>query len=410
MFPAPRPAAAILGLATATPPHFVSQTLAAESVITATGADGSRAAWIRRTFSRMGVERRATVLPELAAGRPAFGGDPRPGTGARMAIFRAHAAPLAAVACRGALARAGVAAADVTHLVVVTCTGFHAPGPDVELIPLLGLREDVDRTIVGFMGCYGAFAGLRSARRAVEADPAAVALLVCVELCSLHMRDDPSPGSLIAHGIFADGAAACVLGAARGDDHVAVLGPAAVRIAPGTEDLMRWTIGGDGFEMTLAPQCPARIGEALAEFVRPLAAGSPAGRERATGGERAQDDVVSWCVHPGGPSILAAAEQALGLGPDALASSRAVLRDHGNMSSATILFVLEHEMPALAAGARGVALGFGPGLTLEGFLFVRGARVTAPRIDEALQPARQPDVVRAPAASPPALAASVPGR
>lgn len=401
----PRPAAAILGLATATPPHFITQAAAAESVIAAMGADGARAAWIRRTFGRMGVERRATVLPELAAGRPAFGGDPRPGTGARMEIFRAHAAPLAAEACRGALARAGVASADVTHLVVVTCTGFHAPGPDVELIALLGLRDDVDRTVVGFMGCYGAFAGLRCARRAVEADSAAVALLVCVELCSLHMRDDPSPGSLVAHGLFADGAAACVLGAARGDDHLAVLGPAAVRIAPGTADLMRWTIGGDGFEMFLAPQCPARIGEALARFVRPLAAGSPAGCEPAAGGEVAGNDVVSWCVHPGGPSILAAAEEALGLGPDALASSRAVLRDHGNMSSATILFVLEHEMPALATGARGVAVGFGPGLTLEGFLFVRGARTASRRIHAA------PSAVRpAAAAAPAALVASVPGR
>jgi predicted naringenin-chalcone synthase len=208
------------------------------------------------------------------------------------------------------------------------------------------------------MGCYGAFAGLRVARRAVRDRPGAVALVVCVELCSLHLRADPSPDSLVAFSLFGDGAAAAVVGAGRPPGGVLLaLGPAATRVEPGTDPMMGWAIGDDGFEMTLSAGVPARIGDAIADFA---------------GGIARPAAVDAWCVHPGGPAILAAAEEALGLGPAALDDARAVLRDQGNVSSATILFVLERAAARLPEGARGVALGFGPGLTLEGFGFARG--------------------------------------
>jgi predicted naringenin-chalcone synthase len=356
--------AAVLGLGSAVPEPSVEQGAAAEAVIDLAGLDGARAAWTRRIFAKAGVDRRRTVLPELAAGRPPFGGERRPGTAARMALYRKHAGPLAAAAAARALAAAGIAAPAVTHVVVVTCTGFHAPGVDVELVGLLGLRPDVDRTVVGFMGCHGAFAGLRSARRAVHADPSAVALVVCVELCSLHVRADATPDALVASSLFGDGAAAAVVGADRPRREVLLaLGPAESRVEPGTGPMMGWAVGDDGFEMTLGADIPVRIGGAIAGFAGRLA---PRG------------EVDAWCVHPGGPAVLSAAETALGLAPDALDHSRSVLRDYGNVSSATILFVLERAAAGMAAGTRGVALGFGPGLTFEGFGFRRGGAPCRP--------------------------------
>jgi predicted naringenin-chalcone synthase len=363
---------AILGLGTALPEPRVEQGVAAEAAIRLAGLDGTRAAWTRRLFARAGVERRRTVMRDLADGLPPFGGARRPGTAARMALFRREAGPLAAAAAARALEAARVAPRDVTDLVVVTCTGFHAPGVDVELVGRLGLRCGVDRTVVGFMGCYGAFAGLRVARRAVRARPAAVALVVCVELCTIHLRADDAPGSLVAFSLFGDGAAAAVVGASRPPGEVLLeLGPSATRVEPGTDPMMGWAIGDDGFEMTLAPGVPARIGGAIAEFA---------------GGIARPDAIDAWCVHPGGPAILAAAEESLGLGPAALDDSRAVLREAGNVSSATILLVLERVAARAAEGARGVALGFGPGLTLEGFGFARGRA-----------PCRAPDATPSPA-------------
>jgi predicted naringenin-chalcone synthase len=367
-------AASLLGLGTATPSHLIVQSDAAEHVVALSGAEGTRAAVIRRTFKRAGVERRYSVLPSVAPGEGPFGGERAPGTAARMRIFREHAGPLAAEACARALRSARVEAPAITHLVVVTCTGFHAPGIDVELVTRLGLSQDVDRTLVGFMGCYGAFAGLRVARRAVEADPAAVALVVCVELCTLHLRAD-SESAVVAHALFGDAASACVVAAAEESDALLVLGPAATRVVPDTDELMGWTIGDDGFEMTLSARCPSAIAGALADFVRPLARG---------------EEVAAWCVHPGGPSILAAAEESLGLPEDALAVSRGVLRDPGNVSSATILFVLERMLPRMRAGERGMALGFGPGLTFEGFAFTRGARALLDETPPAAVPAAAP--------------------
>ena len=351
---------AILGIGTALPGPCVEQEVAAEAVIRMAGMAGAEAAWTRRLFRRSGVERRRTVMEDLAAGRAPFGGNPRPGTALRMALYREHAGPLAAAAAARGLAAAAVAPGEVTHLVVVTCTGLHAPGVDVELVGRLGLRPDVERTVVGFMGCYGAFAGLRVARMAVLADPGAVALVVCVELCSIHLRCDPSPASLVSFSLFGDGAAAAVIAGPRPRRGVLLaLGPAATRVEPGTGPMMGWDVGDDGFEMTLAPEIPARVGGAVADFV---------------GGLDPGEGVEAWCVHPGGPAVLAAAERALGLPAAALDDSRAVLRTIGNVSSGTILFVLERAAARAAEGARLVALGFGPGLTLEGLL-LRGGGV-----------------------------------
>ncbi len=326
----------------------------------ALGEDTDAAAFARVLFRRSGVRTRWACVPDFSeGGEGRLFGDERPGTAARMVAFREHAPTLAAQAGRRALRSAGVAAERVTHLVVVTCTGFYAPGPDIDLIGLLGLRADVERTLIGFMGCYAAFNGVRTARRAVEADPGACALVVCVELCSLHFRADPGADNLVAHALFGDGAAAVVIEHdPDGDRALVALGDSATRVEPGTAGHMGWEIADDGFHMVLSSYVPQLVGANLAGFVAPLVAGAP----------------DSWCVHPGGPAILDHVQAALGIDPAALESSRAVLRDVGNLSSGTVLFVLEREIARLRAGAGGLLLGFGPGLTLEGLSFVRGVR------------------------------------
>ena len=214
------------------------------------------------------------------------------------------------------------------------------------------------------MGCHGAFNALRVAEAFVAARPESVALVVCVELCSLHFRYGSQPDAIVANAIFADGAAALVAASA---DRKPADRPAPWRvertwseILPGSRDAMGWSIGDHGFEMRLAATVPQSIHDRL-----PAALG--AGLEAAGLSPAA---VGAWAVHPGGPRVLSAVEGALGLDPVALAASRGVLADHGNMSSATILFILARLLPE----ARGpcVAMAFGPGLTAEFALLDHG--------------------------------------
>jgi predicted naringenin-chalcone synthase len=330
--------ASIVGLGTALPPHRIRRREFIDWMALALAGHPGAARLSRRVMRRSGIETRHSCVPDLTRpGEPLFLGERSPPTSARMRAYREHAPALAAAACRRALASAGVAAGEITHLVLVTCTGFYAPGPDVDLIDLLGLRPDVERTLVGFMGCYAAFNGLRAGRQAVESRADAKALVVCVELCSLHFRPDPAPDNVVAHALFGDGAAAVVIA------------------------------GDDGFRMTLSSYVPALVAAPLAEFVAPLAG----------------PGVASWCVHPGGRAVLDHVEDALSLAPRALASSRAVLRDIGNVSSGTLLFVLEREIARLSEGDRGVMLGFGPGLTLEALAFTRGGRALVAEAEQA---------------------------
>jgi len=277
-----------------------------------------------------------------------------------MEVYRREAPRLAASACERALKSARVGADEITHLVVVTCTGIFTPGPDVELIERLALRSDVERTMVGFMGCSGAFHGVRVARRAAL-EPEARVLLVCVELCSVHRLDDTGADALVAQSLFADGAASLVLGAAHdGDPAMALLGADRTQLEPGTREALTWEMRDDGFAVRLSPLLPSLIEGRVNPFVSPLLQGTD------------PQAPLAWVVHPGGAAILRAVQRGLGLGRDELASAWSVLRRLGNTSSCAVLYVLEDVLPQLAHGAPGVMLGFGPGLTFEAVRFERG--------------------------------------
>ncbi len=246
---------------------------------------------------------------------------------------------------------------NITHLVLASCTGFVAPGIDQIIARRLGLASTVERTLVGFMGCYAAVSALRTAYHILRSEPEARVLVVTVELCSLHLQQTSDLESLLAMMLFADGAAAAIVSA---DQHGLALSAPFAQTLSSSEELITWTIGDTGFAMHLSGAVPGHIAQAL---------GRP--ETRALFGEAQAID--AWAVHPGGRSVLDAVEQALDLAPDALEHSRAVLRDCGNMSSATLMFVLERILHRPQPVFYGLALAFGPGLAAEGFRF-RSAR------------------------------------
>ncbi len=352
----------ILGIGSALPAYVSRQMDLLPALAPALEAGSARERLAHRLFRNACIEERRFCIPDFRDGMaPTLYGSAHPGAKRRMEVYQREAPRLAASACERALKSARVATDEITHLVVVSCTGTFTPGPDVELVARLALRPEVERTLVGFMGCSGAFHGLRVARRAAL-EPGARVLLVCVELCSLHRHEGMETGSLVAQSIFADGAAAVVVGASDAARAPLVeLGQARTHLEPGTRGALTWELQDDGFAVHLAPELPAIVGRHVARFVAPLLDGVDAVKARA------------WLVHPGGAAILRAVERALGLDPRDLASTWSVLRRLGNTSSAAILYVLEEALPDLAPGSEGVMLGFGPGLTFEGLRFCRGA-------------------------------------
>jgi len=247
----------------------------------------------------------------------------------------------------------------ITHLVVASCTGFIAPGIDQVIAANLGLDAGVERTLVGFMGCYAAVAALRTAYHTARSEPDARVLVVTVELSTLHLQFDTALEPLLAMLQFGDGAAAALV--TTEPQGFAIHHPFAAALIE-TGDMIRWTIGDTGFAMHLDGEVPARFATAL---------GDEAVRARMFAGMQAEK-VDCWAVHAGGRSILDAVERTLELSPAALAASRDVLLRYGNMSSSTLMFVLAtlFDQPM---HRNGIALAFGPGLAVEGFHIARAA-------------------------------------
>lgn len=272
-----------------------------------------------------------------------------PSTGERMEIFARKAPALAVQAAAGLPSVQGV-----SHLVVASCTGFLAPGLDQIVARQLGLDPSVERVSIGFMGCYAGITALRTAGHIVRSDPTAKVLVLAVELCTLHLQRTDDLERLLAMRQFADGAAAAIVSCA-GEGLEIGEGISATLADSG--ELITWTMGDTGFAMELSGEVPGRLVDALqAEDLR----------ARLSNGV-SFPEIEAWAVHPGGKSILDAVERGLELPQGRLDHSRGVLQDFGNMSSATVLFVLERMMAERPVS--GLALAFGPGLALEGLRF-----------------------------------------
>ncbi len=303
-------------------------------------------------MQRSGIATRFTVLPPAAeqeAEGSFYAAAEPPSTLDRMTVYAREAPELAleAIAQLGDLG-------GITHMVVASCTGFTAPGLDQVIARRLGLAPTVERVVVGFMGCYAGVTALRTAAHIVRSDPAARVLVVSVELCTLHLQPTDRLESLLAMGQFADGAAAALVTA---EGPGLALGEGLSLTLEDSHELITWTIGDTGFAMELSGEVPGRLAEALGKA-------DVAGM--VTGGETVEA-IDAWAVHPGGKSIVDAVERGLGLPAEKVAVSRAVLEAFGNMSSATVLFVLERLMRDRPAS--GIALAFGPGLAMEGLRF-----------------------------------------
>lgn len=336
---------------------------------------------VTASFDGSGVETRHTVLTELdlsvESPDPDFydrgsGELLSPGTKARNEIYIREADRLFVEAARRALdADPEIGPADVTHVVTVSCTGFHAPGPDFEIVRQLGIPDSAERYHLGFMGCYASMPALRAARQFCLADPEAVVLVVSVELCTLHLRSSEDPDTIIASSLFSDGAAAGLVTARESTTPVPAFGLDRFHtaLAPQGEKDMAWTIGDAGFEMVLSTAVPQIIGEAIRTALRPLWSREPELAD-AFEEERIGEPVAHWAIHPGGRSILDRVQERLRLSDEQLRPARGILRDFGNMSSATVLFVLRSilEQSGTRAGDRVAAMAFGPGLTAESAL------------------------------------------
>ena len=371
----------LLGIGTALPSHRLSQAESAAMAERLSASNDAQASLLRRLQRRSGVAFRHSVLLADAArplpgplpDRLPFYADANPTTAERMARFAAEAGPLALRACGAALAAAAVEPEAITHLITVCCTGFQAPGFDLDLVQGLPLAAGVARTQVGFMGCHGALNGLRVGHAFGQAVAGSRVLLCALELCSLHQQLGWHPERVVANALFADGAAAAVLAAAEppaakppaagaGRGPVPVGSPwrllaSGSTLLPDSADAMAWTIADHGFEMGLSPRVPALIAARLAPWLDGWLAGQ--GLDRAA--------IGCWALHPGGPRLLEAVRDCLDLPAAAIEPSTAVLRECGNMSSATILFILDR-LRLAGAPLPCVALAFGPGLCVEAAL------------------------------------------
>ena len=272
-----------------------------------------------------------------------------PSTARRMELFE-QSAPVLMRKAVDRLALSEEERAGITHVLVTCCTGLYAPGLDFEVVEHLGLSAGVERTMVGFMGCYAAINALKLARHIVRSEPNACVLMLNLELCTLHFQETKDLEQVLSFLVFADGAAASLISAR--EQGLALDSFKAVMI-PETRGLITWKIRGLGFDMLLSGQVPGELARALHE-----------GELMA---ERESIDL--WAVHPGGRSILDAVEKGLELPADALTASREVLSSFGNMSSATVMFVLQRIMQQARPGQRGCAMSFGPGLTAETMRF-----------------------------------------
>lgn len=324
--------------------------------------------FLDRLYPSTGIERRYTAVPDYGRNREDyefFSRDPsmlpEPSPAKRNDLYITAAATLAEQAARKLMEDLKTDLSGVTHLITVSCTGFSAPGFDYHLVQTLGLAPTVFRTHIGFMGCYAAFPALRLAHTICSADSSAQVLIVDVELCSLHFQFKPDLETIVANAIFADGAAAALVSRrppARGDSNRIAIRSFNSRIIPNSENEMSWRLGEIAFDMRLSAYVPHLIQQDIGEIVRTTMEDASMKRE----------EVKLWAIHPGGRAILDRVREALELTEEDLADSSAVLREHGNMSSATIFFVLKRMLSGARSGPL-FAAAFGPGLTVESAFF-----------------------------------------
>ncbi len=318
--------------------------------------------YLKSLYNRSEITKRHSILDDFEAFHFS---DPTPSTAVRNRIFADTAREISLQLTRDCVhSTPAFEPRDITHIITVSCTGSHNPGPECHVIEKLNLNPDIQRFNIGFMGCHAAFPAMRLAHHICASDPAAVVLILCIELCTLHAQITHDPNTLRANAIFADGAAAAIVSSAQtAPDRPALeLNHFASSLIPGTADEMTWTIGDTGFDMKLSAKLPDILARNLEKAIAPVFAANLL----------SVADIDHWAVHPASRAVLDKVERSLRL-QNRLTESRSVLSRCGNMASPTILFILQEILHKPAPGLRPMvfAMAFGPGLTVESAIMTK---------------------------------------
>lgn len=318
---------------------------------------------MRFLYQHSGIKQRYSVLPDYTRPvsewkfyPPTENLEPFPSLEQRMAVYSRQAPLLSVDAVRDCL-RHNHDTKNITHLITVSCTGMSAPGLDLQVAGLLDLRKDIFRTSVNFMGCYAAIHALKIADAFCRSEPEAQVLIVCTELCTIHFQHEATMDQIAASLLFGDGAAAVLVTSNENPHEGLVIEDFYSEIVPKGKRDMAWELSSSGFQMTLSGFIPDLLEEDFASIV------DHALRKKNT----MRQNITHWCIHPGGKRILESIQKCLSLDEDELEVSYRILREYGNLSSATLLFVLKELMQQNKKMEKLFAAAFGPGLTVETF-------------------------------------------
>jgi alpha-pyrone synthase len=358
----------ITSIGIATPENKISQSQIAELMTETLTLEEPESTRLSALYRATGIDTRYSVLPDYGRKKGEFeffpngdGMEPFPLIGARMRTYEEFAVILALKAIKDCLNPIDIQLTEITHIITVSCTGMYAPGIDIEIVAKLGLNPDIHRTCINFMGCYAAFNALKISDAICKADKKAKVLIVCVELCSLHFLKNKNMDQLVSNAIFGDGAAAVLIQSNPSKGISLSLESFYCSLALNGMKDMAWHITDTGFEMTLSSYVPELIKGGIKQLTEKLLKNL---KSEHTG-------IDYYAIHPGGRKILEAIESELSISKEDNRHAYKILKDYGNMSSPTVLFVLNSILKELKEGDKGksiLSFAFGPGLTLESTL------------------------------------------
>lgn len=359
----------ITSIGTSVPGYCFSQSTIGEFMVRAMQPNKEGSRKLRTIFRASGIETRYSVLEDYGKVKDYTffentpGLDPFPSTEKRIQKYREEALSLSLQAIDNCLnTQKEFSLLSITHLITVSCTGMYAPGLDIDIVKALGLSLNTQRTCINFMGCYAAFNAIKIADTICVASPKSKVLIVCTEMCSLHFQKEPTDDNFLANAIFADGSAALLVESSPSPGWN--LSPVAFHNALAfTDDThMAWSIGNLGFEMKLSAYVP----DVIQKGIKSLTV------EMLNRIEKKINEIKYFAIHPGGKKILEVIESELEISKEQNQPAYKVLNDFGNMSSPTVLFVLDHILKNVTPvddQSHVLSFAFGPGLTLEGILF-----------------------------------------
>lgn len=352
---------------TALPEHLFKQEELREIMKDVVGTTEREKRIIHHLYVKSGIDTRYSVIDDFNnrdTPKLFFNGQgATPGTKSRNDLYIKQGRKLFVEVAEKLLKNSPFKAQDITHLVTVSCTGFYAPGPDFDIIQSLGLDPSIQRFHLGFMGCYAAIPALKMAQQFCDANEDTTVLVVSVELCSIHFQANSKLDNLLSSTVFSDGGAGAIIsGKSPLNSHFRIDGFASSINKKGADD-MAWSIGDNGFNMILSSYIPDLLKEGMDDFLLDIM-----NRFQIT-----HNDIEQWAIHPGGKAILDKLEASTSVPKEKMGSSRTVLSNFGNMSSATILFVLKEllNQPSEKTEEKTLAMAFGPGLTLESALLTK---------------------------------------